>query len=224
MKSLILYSTVVGGFYAQTDHLAAAVATARSRIGEDTWKRGFSGGEPGGATEAAHRELREADIEPVHVEGELVHVGFVENRDNAGNTYPKLRVGLQCMDEEMLLSLDLKGDVAQRLLVKIDNCQPGDYIRISAWPTVVARGDRSFINHAVSVKDAEGKEIPVNSDFAAQVKKLTDGVETALVAAGITDKKVVATAKVTRRIDAHKELLLQVQERFVQARANACSV
>ncbi len=218
MKSLILYSTLVGGFYAQNDRLAAAVSAARTRVGEDTWKRGFSGGEPGGSTQAAMSELRKAGIEPIQVEGELVHVAFVENRDNSGNTYPKLRIGLQFMDESMLLSLDLKGDVAQRLIVKLDNCQPGEYIRISAWPTVVTRGDRSYINHAASIKSADGKEIPVKADFSGDVKNLTDGVERTLMTAGISDKKVLATAKATRRIEAHKELLLRIAQRFSLAK------
>ena len=220
MKSMILYSTVVGGFYAQTDHLAAAVASARARVGEETWKRGFSGRDPGGATDVAHRELREAVIDPVRVEGELAHVGFVENRDNAGNTYPKLRVGLQCMDEEMLLSLDLKGDVAQKLLVKLDNCQPGDYVRISAWPTVVNRGDRSFINHAVSVKGLEAAEVPSNSSFSAEVKQKMNFVGSSLVAAGVIEKKIQTAAKVTKRVEAHKELLLKLAERFGQVKNN----
>lgn len=221
MKSLVLYSTVVGGFYAQTDQLSAAVSAARTSVGEDTWKRGFSGADRGGATAAARKALREAGIEPVLVEGELVHVGFAENRDNAGNTYPKLRVGLQCMDEQLLLSLDLKGDVAQRLLVKLDNCHPGQYLRISAWPTVVTRGDRAFINHAASIKGADGQEISVNAEFSGQLKKLTDGVEATLVAAGITDKKVLATAKLLRRIEAHKDRLLRIQARFALEGATA---
>ena len=221
MKSLLLYSTLVGGFYAQNDRLAAAVSAARTRVGEDTWKRGFSGGEPGGATQAAMSELRKAGIEPIQVEGELVHVGFVENRDISGNTYPKLRIGLQFMDESMLLSLDLKGDVSQRLIVKLDNCQPGEYIRISAWPTVVTRADRSYINHAASIKGADGKEIPVKADFSGDLKNLTDGVELTLMTAGITDKKVLATAKATRRIEAHKELLLRIEQRFSLAKEAA---
>jgi hypothetical protein len=221
MKSLILYSTIVGGFYAQNESLEAAVSAARARVGNDVWKRGFSGHDPGGATAAAAWALHQAEIKPVVLEGQLVHVGFVENCDDSGNCYPKLRVGLESMDDQFLVSLDLKSDVAQRLLAKLDNCQPGDYIRISAWPTVVTRGGRSFINHAVSVKGTDAKEIPVNADFTAQVRELTGGVEATLIAAGITDKRVVATPKATRRIDAHKELLPRVQKRFAQARANA---
>ena len=51
------------------------------------------------------------------------------------------------------------------------------------------------------------------------MKAQTEAVEQTLKAAGITDKKVVATAKATRRIEAHKELLLSIQARFVEANA-----
>lgn len=221
MKSLILYSTIVGGFFAQSDELEAALGAARARVGNDTWKRGFSGSDPSGATVAANWEFAEAGIKPVAFEGEIIHVGFVENRDGSGNTYPKLRVGVQNLDDQFLLSLDMKGDVAQRLVVKLDNCQPGDYVRISAWPTFVERGGRQYVNHAASMKDGEGKEIPANSTFSAEVKLDTESVEKVLRSAGITDSKVVATAKATKRISAHKDLLLKIQARFAEAKSTA---
>lgn len=221
MKSLILYSTIVGAFFAQTDELEAAVNAARDKVGSDTWKRGYSGSDPAGATVAATYELNAAGIKPVLFEGEIVHVGYVENRDNSGNTYPKLRVGVQNLDDQYLLSLDLKSDVAQRLVVKLDNCQPGEYVRISAWPTVVARGPRQFVNHAASMKNSEGTEIPANTTFSAEVKKQTESLAETLKNAGITDVKVVATAKVTKRISAHKDLLLTIQTRFAEAKATA---
>jgi hypothetical protein len=217
MKSLILYSTIVGGFFTQSDALNAAVQAARLQVGEDVWKRGYSGSAPGGATVAANHFLKEAGIAPVQFEGELVFVGFVENHDGSGNTYPKLRVGVQHQDDQYLLSLDLKGDVAQRLIVKLDNCKRGDHFRVSAWPTFVERAGRQFVNHAASVKDVIGAEVPANSAFSADVKKQTDAVDAALQAVGVTDKKVVATAKTNKRIEAHKNLLLQIQTRFTAA-------
>ena len=100
-----------------------------------------------------------------------------------------------------MISLDLKTDVSQRLLVKLDNCFPNEYVKISAWPTVVERGDRKFVNHAASMKDADGKEIPANTEFSAQVKAECEKVDVALVAVGVNDKKVIATAKANKRIE-----------------------
>ncbi len=217
MNSLVLYSTIVGGFYVQTKELEAAISSARAHVGNDTWKRGFSGGDPAGATVTAKWYLNEAQILPVAVEGELRHVGFVENRDASGNSYPKLRVGIRNADGDFLLSLDLKGDVAQRLIVKLDNCEPGMHLKISAWPTTVTRDGRSFVNHALSLKDANGEEVRANTDFSAHTKSVTEDVVKTLTSAGITDKKVVATAKATKRVEAHRDLLLQIQERFVGA-------
>lgn len=214
MKTLILYSTIVGGFYAKTDLLDQAISRARERVGSDTWKRGYSARDPNGATSSAIAELREANIEQVQFEGELSHVSFVETSDASGNSYMKLRIGVQNLGDEFLMSLDLKGDVAQRLLVKLDNCSPGDYIKVSAWPTIVEKAGRQFINHAASMKTMEGTEIPANSAFSAQVKALTEAVAPVLIAAGIDDKKVIATAKLTKRIEAHKQLLLKIQARF----------
>lgn len=219
MKHLILYSTIVGGFYSQTPALESAVEAARREVGNDVWKRGFSGPEPNGATAVAKRILKSAGITPVQLEGELVHVGYVENRDASGNLYPKLRVGLACLDDQYLLSLDLKSDVAQRLVAKLDNCEPGEYVRLSAWPTPIDRGGRQYINHAASMKDSEGKEIPANSEFSALAKSETAALEATLAAAGVSDKKVIATAKANKRMEAHRRLLREIEARFVQAKS-----
>ena len=216
MKQLVLYSTIAGNFYAQTEQLKQAVQRARSKVGDDVWKRGFSDRDVTGATNAFLYECMQEGIQPVLLEGELTFVGYVENRDEKGQTYPKLRVGISSLDEELLLSVDMKTDVAQRLIVKLDRCSPGDYMRISAWPTTVERGGRQFVNYAVSVKDGEGKEIAANSEFSAKVKTVTEGVYGTLVAAGITDIKTIATAKATKRIQAFKDLLVVLQSRFSQ--------
>jgi len=216
MKSLVLYSTIVGGFFASSEALDDAMQRARSRVGDDAWKRGFSANDPAGATVAASWELREAGIEPLLVEGELKLVGYIENTDNSGNVYPKLRVGLDALGSELLLSLDLKGDVAQRLVAKLSSCRPGSYVKISAWPTFVTRGDRQFVNHAVSMKTGNGSEIPVDASFSAEVKSLTESAESVLVAAGITDKKVLSTAKTAKRIEAHKNRILAMSHMFAQ--------
>ena len=169
----------------------------------------------------ANRHLKKAGIKAIPLEGDLVYVAFVENKDDAGNRYPKLRVGMEYLEDQYMLSLDIKSDVAQRLIVKLDNCQPGEYVRLSAWPTMVVKGNRTFINHALSMKNAEGKEVPANTTFSAGVKQQTEGVAATLRAAGIMDEKVIATAKATKRVDAHKELLQAIESRFIAAGASA---
>lgn len=214
MKSLVLYSTIVGGFYAHTEKLEKAIETARSNVGDDVWKKGFSGKDVEGATFAATNELNAADIKPVKVEGELKNVRFVENKDNSGNIYPKLRVDIQNGEDELLLSLDLKSDVAQRLISKLDNCKPGDHVKVSAWATPIEKGDRTFINHAVSLKDNNGQEVKANFDFSTNIKNQTDTLESTLKMAGVNDVKVISTAKTNKRIEAHKEKLLNIENRF----------
>ena len=116
MKHLILYSTIVGGFFSQTESLEAAIQLARQEAGDETWKRGFSGNTRGGATAICDFHLHNAGITPVAVEGYLTFVGFVENRDSAGNSYPKLRIGIHTeLGDQLMISLDLKTDVAQQI-------------------------------------------------------------------------------------------------------------
>ena len=215
MKTLVLYSTVLGHFYEQTEAMQKAVNEARRECGEDLWKRGYTGSDPHGATSIAKHHFKAAQVEPITPQGRLKLVGYVLNRDAAGNDYPKLRVGILADDgSKLLLSLDLKSDVAQRLLVKLAHCEQGQHIKVSAWPTPVERGGRTYINHAVSVKYVEGKEVPVDADFSKSVKNLCDGVEATLVAAGINDKRVISAAKATKRVDVYKELLIKLQNAF----------
>lgn len=219
-KSLIVYSTVVGGFYAKTEQLEQAIGKARTEVGDEVWKHGFSGKDAAGATEVAKNHLKQEGIDPVKVEGVITNVGFVENKDGNGNLYPKLQVSVQNDDNEMLLSLDLKSDVAQRLLVKLDNCKPGDHVSISAWPAPVDKGGRTFINHALSMKNEQGTEVPVNTDAANNIRSKTDAIEASLKTAGIDDNKVISTAKNNKRIEAHKELLKNIETRFKNSKPN----
>jgi hypothetical protein len=215
MKTFVIYSTVIGGLYAQSDEYSAAVAAAKMIVDGDTWKRGYSGTDASGATIVALAQLKQADIKPVQFEGILEHVSFAENEDNVGNKYPKLRVGIKKEDEQQfLLSVDLKSDVAQRLISKLDNCKPGDYIRVYAWPTFREFGGRKFINHAVSVKTKDEVEVPNNAAFSAELKVQADTLEQSLNSAGITDKSVISAAKENKRVALHKELLLSIEKRF----------
>lgn len=214
MKSLVLYSTIVGGFYANNENLERAISVARTSVGDDVWKKGFSGKDAAGATAAAVTQLNELGITPVKVEGELKNVSYVENKDNTGNVYPKLRVDIKNGEDEMFLSLDLKSDVAQRLIVKLDNCKQGDHIKVSAWATPVQKGDRTFINHAASLKNSNNEEVKANPDFSVDLKKNIETLENTLKAAGINDTKVISAAKTNKRIEAHKEKLLDIEKRF----------
>lgn len=214
MKSLVLYSTIAGGFYSQSEALEKAVISARTQVGDDVWKKGFSGQASDGATAVMNSKLKEANISPVNVEGNLKKVSFVENKDTSGNLYPKLRVEIEKEDNQMVLSIDLKSDVAQRLIAKLDKCSPDEFVKISAWATPVEKGERTFINHAASVRDENGQEIKADPNFSSGIKRQTDNIEATLKAAGINDNKVIANAKATKRADAHKEVLMNIQERF----------
>lgn len=224
-KILGVYSTILGGFYAQTEELANAVAKAKQEAGDDVWKQGFSGWAPKGATKIAKDIFEVAKIAPLKAHGNLLHVGFVENSDKAGNKYPKLRVSLLSGEQEIMLSIDMKSDVAQRLINKLDNCQQGNVIAISAWPDQVERNGRTYINHAVSVKRDDGTEVPVNPELGIAIKAKTDAIEPALKAAGIGDAKVIAAAKINKRIESYTELLMGIEKRFpVAAQATAEAV
>ena len=216
MTTLVTYSTIDGNFHAYGDHLTDAVSRAKARVGDDVWKKGYSANDPNGATAAIRSELKNANIQPVAVEGTLLDVKYMENTDGAGNKHPKLRVDLQGEQDKLVVSLDLKSDVAQRIIAKLDNCKPGEHLKISAWASPVQRGDRQFINHAVSIKGADSQEIRVNPELSASIKQKVDSVETSLVAAGIQDKQVINNAKTSKRIAEHRELLGKIETRFQQ--------
>lgn len=194
---------------------------ARNEAGEDVWKRGYSGSNRGGATALLRYHLDQAGIAPLAMEGVLSYVGYRENIDGNGNVHPKLRIGLQADNNDLYtISLDMKSDVAQRLIVKLDNCLPGEWVRISAWVSPVKRDDRTFINHAASIKDANGKEIAGNVNFSTKVKEECSKVEDALRVVGVNDKQVIAKAKANKRVECHKELLFKIRAVFSTSTEN----
>lgn len=213
-KELVVYSTIVGDFFVNTPELGEAVGKARAKVGDDVWKKGFSADDPKGATAAAVAELKSAGIKPVRVEGTVNNVSYGENTDGSGNVYPKLKVDIQNNDRELLVSLDLKSDVAQRMIAKLDGVNSGDSVKISAWASPVEKGERTFINHAVSIKNQNGEEIKVNPAFSESVKSQTQALEANLKNVGVQDKSVINTARNTKRIEIHKAKLQDIEERF----------
>lgn len=216
MKSLVIYSTVIGSFYINSDVYERAIAVARSKVGDEAWKRGYSGIEPKGPTAVGIAELKEASISFVKFEGTLKQVSFHENKDSVGNVYSKLYILIEnnSPDNELLLSLDLKSDVAQKLIVKLDNCKLGDYIRINAWPVLVDKDGRQYINHAVSMKNKEGQEVPFNGVFSNKVKVIMEETENTLKAAGVEDKKVLNSAKQAKRVSLYKDFLIELEKKL----------
>lgn len=98
---------------------------------------------------------------------------------------------------------------------------PGMHIKISAWPQVVSRDGRDFINHAASIKDDDGNEVPVNAAFNVSLKKETDAIADSLNKMGISDKKTITAAKINKRVDCSRDFVIKMSERFAQENSQA---
>jgi hypothetical protein len=222
MKFLIIYNTILGGFYVQSDQFDDAMKSARESVGDIVWKKGFSGKDRDGATVAANKAISQSGIEPVLFEGQLTAIHYTQNRDASGNLYPKLRVGVRSGEDDLMLSLDIKSDVAQRLIVKLYHSLPSEFVRISAWPTFVERNGRRFVNHAASVKNFDAQELPINPKIPEKIKEQIQQLESTMISAGLaSDKRMLATAKTNKRIELHKKLLQVIEGRFAACDAPA---
>jgi hypothetical protein len=217
-KSLVVYSTVIGEFLFSSPELTNAMSTAIGKVGEDVWKKGFSANRPDGATVTAISELKAAGLAPVDVSGIVKDISYGENVDGAGKKYPKLRVNLTQGENELFVSLDLKSEVAQRMIAKLGSVNQGDFLKVSAWASPVERGGRTFINHAVSIKDSNGAEVRVDPEFSGSIKSQIQKLEGDLQGMGVSDKIVINTAKTAKRMEIHKNKLSDIEARLKQTR------
>lgn len=212
MSKLIVYSPVVGGFLREDAQTKAVLAQAKQDAGETIWKRSYSGELVGGATQIAKTLLKAAGISLVEISGAICKIAYRENIDASKNVHAKVHVGIDGA-EKLLLSIDLGTDVGMRLVQKLANCTPGQVVKITAWPSPVDRGGRQFVNHAVSVKDESGTEVPALEGFFAKIAQETEAAAEQMKGMGL-DSKIIDQAKVTKRVQVHKELLQKISEQF----------
>ena len=193
----------------------AALNIARKEVGEAAWKRGNSQKTAGGATEIALRELGKISYKAPVITGKLTKVTYTETKDSSGNTYQKVRVQLdgETKEDGHLVSLDIDSELAQGLIQKLDNCQPGQVITFGAFTVPVERNGRTFVNHKATVKDAAGKEIKAEG-FWAKAQEAAAAAKKALESMGIKDPKMLNQAANSKKVEAHVDLLKQIEARF----------
>ncbi len=190
MSKLTIYDPVYGAFFLKSEQYDTVRNQVKLQIGEGIFKQGFSAGAASGATKILKATFQNAGILPVVPTGSFQGVDYVQTSDGL-NQYHKLRVMIKG-DEDYLLSLDLGTDTAKRLISKLGNCTPGQVIKVLAWPILEQKGDRSFINHSVSVKGADDVEVPAVGGLFAKAK---DQAEVKINIVGSTDKKVIDSIK-----------------------------
>ena len=119
--------------------------------------------------------------------GEMKNVQLSQTSDGK-TVHQKLWITLGHNGTDIIISLDRDTELAQRLLCKLVNVVPGTVVTLETFAEKVARGGRTFVNHAPKLK-TDGKEIPAEpGHFAAAAEKARTAVETlrpSLVAAGL---------------------------------------
>ncbi len=205
---LMTHNTVLAAFILLKDPATeAALKKARSEVGDDAWKKGYSG--ENGATKAARDALIAAGVPMTKsLKGKLVAVKLAEEHDDRGNVYKKLRIALEQdgPDGGVMLSLPADGELAQRLIQKLDKAKPGDCVEIGTFPEQVNRNGRRFYNHCAILKDANGKEITVEG-YWARAQELANARAKVLQEAGVNDPKLVNQAKAGAKLAFHLDLL-----------------
>lgn len=222
-NTLVLYNTTLGMFILAS-HAAteAAIKKARAKVGEEAWKAGFSDpvANPNGATAVARAILTEDNV-PMKkgLEGRVVSIRFAETK-HRGGTSEKIRVLFEKDNGPgVMLSQDLTGEFAHKLIQKLESVQPKTHIALSGWGESVNRNGRMFGNHNVSIKDAEGKELPITpGHFAKCAEATNEKLEQFIKMGAFNSTKEQANYKKGQLNEYHKKLLLDIQLRFENAR------
>lgn len=222
-NTMVLYNTTLGMFIlASHPATEAALKEARAKVGETAWKGGFTDPKayPQGATAVARDTLAKANVPmKTGLEGRIVSVRFAETKHNGG-TSEKIRVVFEKdSGPGIMLSQDLTGEFAHKLIQKLENVPIKSKVFLSGWGESVTRNGRTFGNHNVSIKDEEGKELPITPGHFAKCKEATDEAIEGMIKFGVcnTEKEKSAVRK-TKLNAYHKDLLLAIQLKFEQAR------
>ena len=212
MSKLIVYEPVYGSFFFKTDELTNAKNAVKARLGETVFKQGYSAQDPAGVTQALKVAYAEAGIKPITPQGLITGVELKQTSDGT-NHYQQLWISLSAGEDLMAISVDLGSDVAKRLLAKLNSVDTSSPVKLSAWATIENRNGRSFINHCVSIKSADGMEIPAVSGLFAQAKANADKV---LELVGSSDKAVVDSVRKAEQTKVFLKQLEIVQAKFAQ--------
>lgn len=200
--TLVEFSTVLGGFVTVRDR--DSIRATASRFG-DRWKQGYSGNT--GVTKDATEELNAKGVQVFEgVSGVLSSVRYDEGTDGR-NVYRKVRIALTAPEGKTTVTVPLSGDVAPRLLTKLANAVPGQFIQVKAWMSTVEKGGITYANASVSVKDADNAEVPT-SDLSVTVKAARENARNACASMGLdpsSTSKAVRTAVEKLLMDFVKE-------------------
>lgn len=207
--TLMQYHTVAGMLLPINNTVInAALERAKAAVGEATWKTGYSGSKKGGGTMAARSELELLGKKPSALCGRLTSVKCASTGDGAGNAYQKVRVRFEIEgSEDVIVSLDVDSEMAQRLTQKLMNVEPGTSVTFNPFSTIVNKGGRDYANHVASLKNEHGREIEAPPNLWTQAQQLADDAENALKALNITDKKTINKTKATKKAEFHFKLL-----------------
>lgn len=209
------YSSTAGMLLVSNDANREVLKRARELVGEEAWKRGFDG--PRGKTVSAQvREfLDKNDIRSVTLDGELV-AAYYSEREHSNGVYQDIRMMLVDREsgEGYLVTLPLASSAGQMLVRKLANDVVGRGTRISAFSAFPGNGrkdektDRIYFDSSVMLKDAEGEEIKqAGGIFDAGIADVKAKM-TALEQSGITDRKVLNSARASATVSFYREILV----------------
>ncbi|WP_312283677.1 hypothetical protein [Candidatus Igneacidithiobacillus taiwanensis] len=192
-----------------------ALAEARTQVGDAEWKKGFSP-----ETKKIVRDTLKAHgvRYEERLQGKLLDVQTAETQAN-GETFHKLRVTLEHDGGKTTLSADMDSEFAQRLVTKLDTASrehAGEEVTIGAFAYLADRNGREFVNHAATMKDAAGQEIPAAPGHFQAAQEKARAAQEPLKTAGIADKKVLNSIAETTREAYFKGLADDLHSRFVE--------
>lgn len=185
-------NNLVNAFVAVNDGPTnAALAAAKTEVGEATWKQGHTE-ETEKATRAAFKaQGARYDTE---LSGKLTGIALAETQAN-GEKFQKLRVTLEHGADKTILSEDLSSEFAQRLIAKLDRASQehaGQMVTIGGFAESVTKEDgRTFTNHVATMKDAAKQEITAVPGHFEQAQARIAKAQEPLISSGMGDNKKV---------------------------------
>lgn len=198
----LVYSSFLGMLYVSTPENEAAVAEAKSLVGDAEVKKGYT--PKGGATQKARAFLTERGVMPARISGKLAHAEF-RKTEKDGRTYQYVSACLRDSDGLYCLSLPAETEAAQILTRKLANAKFGVEYVMAAYPMMQksenpAYADREFPKHIVSLKEKLGpKHDDVGPELIgvspAPIQAMADEAVAKLKETGMDDPDMVSATR-----------------------------
>lgn len=205
--TLLNYVPLLGGLYVVNEKNLNLIKQAREVAGAIQTST-FEGTKGDAPSAKAIAFLRDHELHPVSVSGELTGIAATVVEVGSGDKLNKLLVQVSEEGQNFVLSLDMNNPGTQMLMRKLENVKPGSHVELKMFATYDKneKDQKFYTNHGASLK-VGGQEIAGKPERVTEIKAKTEEVIGNLKKVNISDKAVISNAIKAAKVEYYTGLV-----------------